>query len=200
MLYNIARMIVGAFLTLAFRITYSGTQNIPASGPVIVASNHMSFWDPPVIGCGLTRHIHYMAKEELFANPLFAWIITRLKAFPVKRGTADRGAIKMALTLLNEGKVLGLFPEGTRSKDGQLGKPEMGLALLAAKSGAIIIPAAIIGTNKIFQQGSFFPKVEVRFGEPILLEKGNTAKEYLEQKTGQMMTEIAALLGGEYNG
>lgn len=198
MFYNLIRAIVKLFLLVFFRVTYTGANNIPVNGPVIVASNHISFWDPPVIGCGIFRPIHFMAKEELFANPIFNWIITKLKAFPVKRGTADRGAIRTALSLLEQGEIVGLFPEGTRSRTGQLGKAEPGLALIAAKAGAVIIPAAVINTDKICRDGILFPKIEVKFGRPIIVEKGVTNKEYLDGLTKQLMSEIAALLGGEY--
>lgn len=198
MIYNLLRAIVNLFFNIFFRITYTGHSNIPVSGPVIVASNHISFWDPPVIGCGISRPIHFMAKEELFTFPIFSWVITKLKAFPVKRGTADRGAIRTALSLLEQGEIIGLFPEGTRSKTGLLGKAEPGLALIAAKSGAVIIPAALVGTDKIFRGGGFFPKIEVKFGKPIIVEQGVTNKESLDKLTKQMMSEIAALIGGEY--
>lgn len=198
MFYNFMRAIVRFFLRALFRLTYTGANNIPATGSAIIASNHISFLDPPVVGCSMVRPIHFMAKEELFAFPIFSWVITQLKAFPVKRGAADRGAIRTALSLLEQGEIVGMFPEGTRSKTGQLGKAEPGLALIAAKAGATIIPTAIIGTDKIFQGGSLFPKIEIKFGKPIIVEKGVTNKEYLDTLTKQLMSEIAALLGGEY--
>lgn len=198
MFYNIARAIVRLILRLFFRCEYMCVENIPKDGPVIVASNHLSFWDPPVIGCAFERHIHFMAKEELFKMPVFGWIITQLKAFPVKRGAADRAAIRMALSLLEGGEIVGLFPEGTRSKNGQIGKAEPGLALIAAKAGAVIVPTAIVGTDKVLAKGCLLPKFQVIFGKPIILEKGITDKEYLEKITKQMMNEIAALIGREY--
>ena len=199
MIYNLLRAIVKLFFTVFFRITYTGHANIPASGPVIVASNHVSFWDPPVIGCGMQRSIHFMAKEELFNFPIFSWVIRELKAFPVKRGTADRNAIRTALSLLEQGEIVGLFPEGTRSKTGLLGRAEPGLALIAAKSGAVIVPTALIGTDKILCGWRMFPKIEVKFGKPIIVEKGVANKESLDKLTKQMMSEIAALIGGEYH-
>lgn len=198
MVYVLLKAVVKSFLKLFFRFEYSGAENIPEQGPTLIASNHISFWDPPAIGCAMKRPIHFMAKEELFGIPLFSWVITQLKAFPVKRGTADRGAIRNAIALLERGEAIGLFPEGTRSKTGQLGKAEAGLALIAAKAGAIVVPAAIVGTDKIMRGGSIFPKIQVKFGKPIRIEKGATNKEYLETVTKEIMSEIAKLLGGKY--
>jgi 1-acyl-sn-glycerol-3-phosphate acyltransferase len=138
-----------------------------------------------------------MAKEELFQIPIFGWIITKLNAFPVKRGIADRSAIRTSLALLDKGEIVGLFPEGTRSKTGRLGKAEPGLALIAAKTGAVIIPVAVKGTNKVFREGRLLPKFEVIFGTPIQVER-ITNKEYLETVTLNMMDNIAVLLGEAY--
>jgi 1-acyl-sn-glycerol-3-phosphate acyltransferase len=191
--YELLRILFSAIFSLVFRWQVSGAENVPAGG-VIIASNHISLWDPPLLGTALPRRIHFMAKEELFANPLFSWIITRLGAFPVKRGTADRTAIRTALTLLAEGSILGIFPEGTRSKTGALGSPEPGLALLALKSGAPVVPAAIIGTNKVFSDGHLFPRFQVIFGKPIQFSKDNSGKESMESMSMRVMTEISRLL------
>ncbi|MCX7779830.1 MAG: 1-acyl-sn-glycerol-3-phosphate acyltransferase [Negativicutes bacterium] len=194
-MYNFLRGLVRFLLRLFFRWEYQGAENIPASGPTLVASNHLSFWDPPVIGCALQRPIHYMAKEELFKVPGFGWLIRQLNAFPVKRGAADRSAIRTALSLLENGAVVGVFPEGTRSKTGALGKAEPGLALIAAKAGAVIVPAAVTGTNRFLKNGGgLFPKFKVKFGRPIYVKPGQTDKEYLEQLTNEMMSEIDRLL------
>lgn len=192
-MYNLIRVILTIFFSLVFRWKVVGVENIP-SGGVIIAANHISLWDPPVIGTALPRRIHFMAKEELFSNALFSWLITKLGAFPVKRGVADRTAIRTALTHLENGSILGIFPEGTRSKNGKLGAPEPGLALLALKAGVPVVPAALIGTNKVFRDGHILPTFKVIFGKPIVLSRDNTAKETMEAMSMRVMSEIGILL------
>ena len=126
MLYALARCIFVPFFKLFFRARVIGKENLPAEGPVILAANHLSNWDPPFLACFIPRHVHYMAKTELFENPIFSAMIRSCHAFPVKRGAADRGAIKMAMQVLKGGSVLGVFPEGTRSRTGEMGKAEAG--------------------------------------------------------------------------
>lgn len=193
-MYELFRVFFSLLFTFVFRWRTSGAGNIPPDGGVIIAANHISLWDPPVVGTAIPRRVHFMAKEELFVNPVFGWIISKLGAFPVKRGTADRTAIRTALTLLKNGSILVIFPEGTRSKDGNLGDPESGLALLALKAGVPVIPTAIIGTNKIFRDGYLLPKFQIKFGQPLLFSRDNTGKENMEQMSIQVMTEISHLL------
>jgi len=193
-LYSLIRIILLIFFKVFFRLEISGAENIPRSTAAIIAANHSSLWDPPVIGGCISRYIHFMAKEELFKNPIFSWIITQLKAFPVKRGAADRVAIRNAISLLESGELVGLFPEGTRSKTGQLGKAEPGVAMIAIKTGAPIIPTAVIGTGEVFSSKNFLPKFKVKFGRPIKVEKGKTDKEVLELISQSMMIEISRLL------
>ena len=159
MLYTILRIIFAIFFQVLFRAKTYGKEHLPAEGPVILAANHMSNWDPPLLATFLPRPVSYMAKIELFEHPIFGAAIRRCHAFPVKRGAADRGAIKAAINVLKQGRVLGLFPEGTRSKDGKLHKAEAGVGLLAAMSGAPVVPACIVGTDRIMQHGGFLPKL-----------------------------------------
>ncbi|SMC57300.1 lysophospholipid acyltransferase family protein [Sporomusa malonica] len=193
-MYNLLRFVLGIIFSFFFRWKVIGAENVPSSGGLIIASNHVSLWDPPVVGTAIPRRIHFMAKEELFSNPIFARIISGLGAFPVKRGIADRTAIRTALTLLENGSILGIFPEGTRSKNGQLGSPEPGLAMLAVKAGVPVVPTAIIGTNKVFQQGQFFPKFKVIFGKPIMLSKDDAKKDGLEVLSLKVMDAIGRML------
>ncbi len=192
-MYNLVHVILSTFFSLVFRWKIVGVENIPPGG-VIIAANHISLWDPPVLGTAIPRRIHFMAKEELFTNPIFSWLITKLGAFPVKRGAADRTAIRTALALLENGSILGIFPEGTRSKDGRLGAAEPGLALLALKAGVPVVPAALIGTNKVFQDGQLLPTFKVIFGKPIVLNRDSTAKESMEAMSMRVMSEIGLLL------
>jgi len=193
-MYSLLRIILTLLFRIVFRCKVVGVENIPLHGGVIIASNHLSLWDPPFLGTFVPRKIHFMAKEELFAWPVLGWIITKLNAFPVRRGTADRAAIRTALTVLEAGKCLGLFPEGTRSKTGNLGSAELGLAMIAIKAGVPIVPTAVIGTNKAFGGGTILPKFELRFGNPIVVSKGKADKDALEKLTEAIMAEIARLL------
>ena len=129
------------------------------TGGVIIASNHISYWDPPVVGSVLpwSRKIHFMAKAELFSIPLVGGIFTQMAAFPVRRGLSDLRPSK-AIELLKNGEIVGIFPEGTRSKTGKLGEFLPGLPLLAIKAGVPVIPAAVKGTNQVFCKGWKLPQ------------------------------------------
>lgn len=177
-----------------FRCEVSGVENIPRQGGVIIAANHLSNWDPPIAAAFIPRHVHFMAKQELFDVPLFGAIIRKLHAFPVRRGAADRTAIKSAIKLLTEGQCLGLFPEGTRSKNGELRKPEAGLALIATKAQVPVVPTAVIGTNRIFSNGSFFPKVKIIYGKPLHIDDGALDKAVLQSFSEQVMLNIDKLI------
>ena len=194
MLYSVVKFLLGSFIKLFFRLKVTGAEHLPREGGAIVAANHVSLWDPPVVGAALPRPVCFMAKEELFELPLLGWTILRLGAFPVRRNTADRTAIRTALGRLADGYLLGLFPEGTRSKNGELGNPEPGIALIAAKAGVPIIPAAIIGTNRRLFDGVLVPRFEVRFGEALHISSGKTDKETLEQISSDIMEQIQRLL------
>lgn len=193
MIYFVARLVFCTFFKILFRAEIIGKDNLPAQGSVIVAANHMSNWDPPLLATFLPRPISYMAKEELFANPIFGAAIRKCHAFPVKRGAADRTAIKAAVSVLKLGKCLGLFPEGTRSRDGKMKKAEAGVALIASMTGAPILPAAIIGTDRIFSTEERFPKVAVIYGEPMQFTGDRKDKEQLADFSQSIMNEIAKL-------
>lgn len=192
-MYEFCRIIFAVIFTVFFRWKIKGVENIPEHGGVIIAANHISNFDPPVVGCAVPRKLHFMAKEELFSNAILKWAFTKLGAFPVRRGTADRVAIRKALNLLQTGEILGLFPEGTRSKTGELGQAEAGLAMIAFKTKAPIVPTAIIGTNKIFK-GQLFPEFKIIFGEPIYITDGKADKELLDDIGKQVMNSIANLI------
>ena len=193
-MYSIVRFLLHYFFKIGFRCKIIGANNIPTHGGAIIASNHISLFDPPVIGTSLVRPLHFMAKEELFVIPMVRWFLNKLNAFPVRRGMADRTAIRHALTLLENGEILGLFPEGTRSITGKLGKPEAGLAMIALKAGVPIIPTAIIGTNKVFKSGCLLPRFIVKFGSPIIVHYEKADKETMENLSNTIMHEISKLL------
>ncbi len=194
MFYKILRFFLNVLFSIMFRTKVIGVENVPKTGGMIMAANHLSNWDPPVVGAYMPRPVAYMAKEELFSPAIAGFIIKNLYAFPVKRGAADRGAIKTALGILKQDLCLGVFPEGTRSKDGKTHKAEAGVALLAAMSKAPVVPTAIIGTNKIFQNGGMLPQLKVIFGEPMYFEGKHNDKEALADFSKKIMDKIDNLI------
>ena len=196
MIYSVLKTLLKLIFLVTLRMRYEGTENIPAEGPLVIASNHVSLLDPPVLGTCSTRKVHFMAKQELFV-PVLGFIYKTLGAFPVRRGGADRTAIKHGIDILQSGKVLAIFPEGTRSKTGKLGKAEPGALMMASKARAAIVPSCVIGTD-FRRQGRIWPKVTVRFGKPIyFLEGVPITKELLSSMTEEMMEHIAKLQAGE---
>lgn len=196
MIYTIVKTIFKLMFAVGLRLKVEGTENIPKEGPLVIACNHLSLLDPPVLGTAATRKVHFMAKEELFV-PVLGTIYKILGAFPVRRGGADRAAIKHGIEILESGQVLAIFPEGTRSKTGKLGKAQPGALMMASKAKATIVPACIIGTD-YKRHGRIWPNVTVRFGKPIPFpQDAVVSKELLLQLTDDMMQHIAALQAGE---
>jgi 1-acyl-sn-glycerol-3-phosphate acyltransferase len=154
------------FIFLFSRLKAEGINNLPQEGPVIIAANHVSFWDPVLIGIIVNRPIHFIAKQELFNYKILGKLLTGLNAFPVKRGSPDRKAIRHALQILQQGQVLGIFPEGTRNRDNIDLKAASGIALFALKSGAPVVPTACLGSRRILPWVGPRP-FAVRMGEAI---------------------------------
>ena len=193
MLYGFLRFVFRLIFYILFRARVYGRENIPAEGAVILAANHASNIDPPLMASLIDRPVSYMAKIELFENPIFGAAIRRCHAFPVKRGESDRGAIKTAVTVLKEERVLGLFPEGTRSKTGELQKAEAGVALIAAMTGAPIVPVAILNTHRIFANGGLLPQLRIMYGQPISFQGDRKSKEALDAFSAEIMAHIARM-------
>jgi 1-acyl-sn-glycerol-3-phosphate acyltransferase len=167
-LYAVVRALVVPFMRLYFRLRITGAQQIPREGPVIIAPNHKSFWDSFFIAAATTRPVRYMGKSELFEKGAGRLLVS-LGAFPVRRGTADDEALETARTVLRQGGVLALFPEGTRVRDpDELGEPRSGAGRLALELGVPLLPAAISGTENLFFGPLPKPRrVAISFGEPI---------------------------------
>jgi 1-acyl-sn-glycerol-3-phosphate acyltransferase len=161
--YDFAKVVCGIPLRTLWRLRAVGTERVPLTGPLIVASNHISFFDPPALGVALPRPLHYMAKQELFDIPLFGPTIRATNAYPVDRRRGDVGAIRRTVEMLRAGNAVAIFPEGGRNKDGQA-KARPGVALLAALSRAPILPAYIEGTSGVRR----LQAITVIFGEPFI--------------------------------
>ncbi len=192
------------FFTLLFRLLgrweVRGQENIPPTGGAVIAPNHCSYLDPPVVGCGLKRPTYFMGKKELFRVPVLGSLIRRTGCFPVDREKQDKEAIRMALNVLRSGNLLCMFPEGARSPDGTLQEASgVGVALVASRAGAPIIPAVIRGTDRAYPPGAKFlhrANISVTFGRPIetALPEGQKAKkDQLIELTQRVRSEIARM-------
>lgn len=189
--YRFFRMLFRTLFTAVFRWQVIGSQHIPKEGAVILCCNHISNWDPPLLGAGIERQVHFMAKDTLFKIPILSYFIKKFGAYPVKRGAGDKAAIRTTLEILKAGKVIGIFPEGTRSRTGELGPGMNGASLFALKSDAVVIPVAIIGPIKLFRP------VKVVYGKPIdlsALKAEKTGAETLRKATELIMSHIQDLL------
>ncbi|NLM36898.1 MAG: 1-acyl-sn-glycerol-3-phosphate acyltransferase [Firmicutes bacterium] len=192
MLYRVCRALLTGFLRLCYRFQVFGAEHLPETGPVIVVCNHANFIDPIVVGCSLQkRQVCFMAKEELFRIPLLGGLIRRFGAFPVKRGTGDRGAFRAARSVLAAGKVVGMFPEGKRYRDGKIHPLKPGAAMLAVESGAQVLPMVVTGTHhlKLFR----FPRIKAFVGPALKLEATGDKKETVRQGTEQIFTSLLEL-------
>ncbi len=196
MFYAFACLGVRVLLRLFTRCTVRGLENIPAEGPLLLVSNHLNLVDPPVLGALLPRRIVFMAKEELFHIFFIGWVVKSYGAFPVKRGRPDRHALRTAVAVLEKGGVVGMFPEGTRSRTGSMQRAHPGAALVALLSGAPVLPVAIVGTDRLRSLVSLLrrPTITIRVGEPFLLERMRNGERDLEASTTRMMAGVAALL------
>ncbi|MGP4107419.1 lysophospholipid acyltransferase family protein [Virgibacillus sp. L01] len=187
-LYKFARTVVAIIFFPLFRIKIIGKENVPSNGPVIICSNHISNLDPPVVGITSPRDIFFMAKGELFEKPFLGKLLLGIRAFPVKRGLKDRNALRKGLDILENGETLGLFPEGTRSKTGELGKPLAGAGFFALRSNATIVPCAIIGPYKPGR------KLTVIYGKPMDMQSYREAKSSAKDAADAIMSEIKILI------
>ncbi len=169
--YEFLRYLLQLMAVLVYRIRVTGRENVPATGGVLLVSNHQSHLDPPLVGIGCPRHVNYLARQSLFRFAPFRWLITSLGVIPLDRGRRGISGLKESLRRLKRGEMLAIFPEGTRSSDGRIGRFIPGFTALAVRSGAAILPAAIDGAYQAWPRRQMFPgggRVRVHYGEPIL--------------------------------
>lgn len=199
-LYRVCRALLTVFFKLYNRFEVIGLQNVPREGGVLLAANHASFLDPPALGCAVPhRYVRYMARDTLFANRLFGAFLRKIAAVPISREKGDVAALKKAISLLKSGECLGLFPEGTRTRDGKLQPPKPGIGFLVAKAGVPVVPAYIDGTFQALSRNHKWirpAKIRVLFGPPILpteWESVPDARDKYEQIGELVMDRIRRL-------
>ena len=179
-----------------FDLKVYGRENLPKNGGALLLSNHQSYLDPVVIAVKLDRPVSYMAKTELFeGNRIFAWFITALHAFPVRRGESDIAAVKKAIAKLQEGNILNMYPEGTRSPDGELGKILPGVVVVVRRAQVPVIPVAIVGSREAWPKGAKginSHPVRVMYGKPLNIEglKGDQILELIDKTMRGMLKQL----------
>lgn len=181
--FRLARAVVGSYFRLFYRLKVEGMEHIPRSGGFVIASNHISNLDPPLIGALVPRRIRFMAKQELFRVPLFRRLIHLFGAFPIHRGKVDKEAIRTAVQVVQEGQCLLMFPEGHRSKNGKLGEFLPGVAAIARKAEGAVVPVAIVGPYRLFKP------LRVKFGQPI-----STASLKTSELLALLKSEVSSLI------
>ncbi|MDO4570310.1 MAG: lysophospholipid acyltransferase family protein [Planctomycetia bacterium] len=191
--YNFWCYAIRIISAVYFRIRYNFEEEFPREGKVVLVANHQSFLDPPLIGIGLPRQAHYMARDTLFRG-LLGWHISHLNAYPISRDKNPVAGIKETLKRLKHGEAVLIFPEGTRSEDGELQPFHAGIIAVAKRSGAPIVPCAIDGAHRALPRKAFFPlprKIVVKYGKIITPEE---IREYSEEELLNLLSERVAEL------
>jgi len=181
--YPLVRAIVSLPTLLIYRVKAIGVENVPKTGPLLLAPNHFSQMDHFFIGLYLRRQVRFMAKSQMFGPPVLTYIYKHGGVFPVRRGHHDEEAIKTADTILEQGEMLLVYAEGGRSRSGKLGEVKPGIGRIALESGAPVVPVTIFGSEKVRRWKRLsFPKVTVQFGEPLSFptEQGSSRERQLE--------------------
>ena len=193
-LYNVFRPLAKGFISLRFCVNSFGEENIPEKGAFILAANHISALDPVMIISHCPRTLHFMAKDELFKNPVFASFLKKMNVFPVKRQTSDKRALEFAKRIISSGWALGIFPEGSRIKDAIPKRAKNGVSYLAAKTKADVLPVSIY---KALGEKRLRPHITIRFGKLIKNSELGFSDEYSQQKiresSEKIMSAITAL-------
>ncbi len=201
LLRGVMRVLVAVILH--GRVHVEGLHNVPTAGGALLVGNHVGTIDPPLTGSLIGRlDVHYMAKSEAFADPRVRWIFRGFNAFPVVRGSADRLALRYTLSLLRDGHIVLVYPEGSRSPDAHLREPQAGVGFLARHGGVPVIPVAVWGTEKVLATGTrriHRADVHVRYGAPVdLPAAGSAAHADNRAVAAAIMDAVAAMLPPEY--
>lgn len=202
MFYYVVKAICWLIFKIFWKIDVVGIENVPKEGGLILASNHVSYLDPIVLAITMKRKICFIAKKEAFNNIFGSTILKQLNAFPVDRGKIDIRSLKKALSILQENKVLGIFPEGTRSANGELQELKLGMIKIAMKTGVPILPVGILGTYEIYPHGKTFPvlfknKITVYYGPLQYFDKGKTGdKTYQKEALNLLSQKMKELTNG----
>jgi 1-acyl-sn-glycerol-3-phosphate acyltransferase len=193
--YELARVVLTPITLLFYRARAIGTEHVPASGPVILAPNHFSQMDHFFAGVYLRRKVRFMAKSQLFTNPVLTFIFTHGGVFPVRRGYRDEEAFKTAHTIFDRGGCVLIYAEGGRSRTRQLGEPRPGVGRLALESGVPVVPVAIHGSAAVRAWKRFrFPKVTVQFGEPVTFPVVDApSREQQQEAAEQIFDRVRAM-------
>ena len=195
MLYTILKPTIAALARVWFRLSAVGGEWVPREGALLLASNHLSVLDPAMIGAVLPRELDYMAKTELFRIPGFGALIRRLNAHPVDRAGSDSAALRLALRLLGDGRAVLVFPEGTRGTEGHLQPARAGAGMLAALSGAPVVPVYVQGSGRALPRGTVLPRprrITVTFGAPIRFGRERGRARY-QEVSDEIMAAISRL-------
>jgi len=202
--YQFSTRLFKLFLLLWNRLKIRGADYIPERGGVLLASNHASFLDPPVVGSGYRgRPVHFMARNTLWNSRFGSWWMDHVGCIPVSRGTGDMRALKLTIKMLKEGRAVSMFPEGTRTEDGELQKAKGGIGFIIEKSGCIVVPAYIDGTYKAHPKGTKFikpSKVTITYGKPITqddFQALGSGREAYDKHAALIMERIADLKAGK---
>jgi len=201
--YQFSTRLFKLFLLIWNRLRVRGVENIPESGGVLVASNHASFLDPPVVGVGYrARPIHFMARNTLWNSKFGSWWMEKVGCIPVSRGTGDVRALKLTIKALKEGKAVSMFPEGTRTEDGELQEAKGGIGFIIEKSGCVVVPAYIDGTYRSHPKGAKLvkpTKVTITYGKPITqddFQALGSGRAAYDKHAALIMQRIADLKAG----
>jgi len=202
MFYYVVRALLWLLLKVFWRMEIIGIENLPESGGLIIASNHVSYLDPAVLAASSKRKIYFITKKEVFKNSFVSFIFKNLNTISVDRENTDILAFKKAISILREEKVLGIFPEGRRSSNGNLQELKLGAIRIAMKTGVPILPVGIIGTHKIYPRGIKFPilfkhKIIVKYGAPQYLNQLKSKDKIYQNEElnilGNKIKELSAI-------
>ena len=201
--YRVAWLLARFLLHLLFGYRTEGAEKVPEKGPVILAANHLSILDPIAIGAGIKRPVSFLARADVFRLPVLSWLLPRLYAIPVERGTGDLSAIKGAIRALERGMAFGIFPEGTRSRSGRLQPFKTGVAAIAFRTGSPVVPVAVVGSEKAWPVGRKLFRlrrpIRVVYGDPIPVpRKTKVSHQELESLTREIEARVRELLPPQY--